>query len=613
MEQGVALGVFCILFGGIAMQWLAWRFRLPAIVLLFALGLLLGPGLEVLHPGDTFGRFLSPAVGLAVAIIVFEGGLALDFREWRAAGEGVLRLTAIALPINWGLGALAAHFIGQLGWGPSFLFGAITVVTGPTVVLPLLRHTRLQRRTAAFLRWEAILNDPVGAILATLVLQVLIVRQPYGDSHVLTTILLTLLLGLASAVVAGIAAALAIRSAFLRDQMPEILKTPVLIAVALLIYAGCNMIIEGAGLVASTVFGMALTNLRVPGISQLRRFKESLVVLMVSTLFVILAANLDRAVLARLSWPIVGLTITLLIVVRPLAIFLSTIRSSLTLPERLLSAWIAPRGIVAAAVAGVAGIRLRQAGYPTADLVMPAVFAVIAATMVLHGFTLRPLARRLKLTLSDVPGIALVGASPWSTDLARALTQIGVPVVLIDTYPGALQPARTAGIPVLQVELLSEHGQHALESCPIDYLIACTSDTIYNGLVCARLAPELGRERVFQLSPGIGRLDVERGLSRDARGKLFGEESWDFSLLERLHGQGWHFNVDQVVNADQGQDATLQAGAIFLLRVRRGGAISIHSTEDVANDDIHAGDLVVTMQAPEPVLTPKSGLTLSPT
>jgi NhaP-type Na+/H+ or K+/H+ antiporter len=600
MQEGVALGVLCVLFGGVLAQWVAWRVRIPAIVLLFALGLLLGPGLGVLHPSATFGRFLQPAVGLAVAIVVFEGGLALDLREWRSAGEGVLRLTAVALPLNWVLGALAAHFLGRLGWGPSVLFGAITVVTGPTVVLPLLRHTKLQRRAAAFLRWEAILNDPVGAILATLVLQVLLLQAKVGASgFMLVSLLPRLLLGLVVAVAAGILPALLVRAAFARDQMPEVLKTPVLLTLALVVCSVCNIIMEGAGLMAATVFGMALANLRVPGLSELRRFKESLVVLMVSALFILLTADLDRAVLARLSWPIVLLTLAILFVVRPLAIAVATARSSLSGAERLLAAWIAPRGIVAAAVAGVAGLRLQEAGYPTASLVMPAVFGVIAATMILHGFTLQPLARRLRLTLSDTPGLAILGASPWTTDLATALDRAGVPVLLVDTFPGALDEAREAGLLVLQAEILSQHGVHRLEDSPVDYLIAATPDPTYNGLVCARLAPEIGRERVFQLSPGAGRLDGYRGYSRDARGKVLGEEGWDAPLFARLFVEGWRFEVTPVPEAatpDESPPAV--PDGLLLLIVRASGALAVPSAEDVAPTLPLPGDRLVAMRRP---------------
>ena len=596
--NSAATGILCIVLGGVVAQWVAWRYRLPAIVLLFALGLAVGPGLGLLHPSASLGPYLQPIVSLAVAIIVFEGGLALDFRELRAAGEGVLRLTALALPINWFLGTMAAHFVGQLGWGPALLFGAITVVTGPTVVLPLLRHTRLQQRTASFLRWEAILNDPVGAILATLVLQILLVT---GTAHATQfgDIAGRLLLSIAASAALGILPALLVRALFLRDLMPEILKTPVLLALALSVASVANLIMDGAGLMSATAFGMALANLGVPGLADLRRFKESLVVLVVSALFITLTADLQRDVLGRLSWPILGLTATILFVVRPAAIVVSTLRSNLTTAERLLAAWIAPRGIVAAAVAGVAGLRLQQAGYASASLVTPSVFAVIAATMVLHGFSLRPLARRLKLTLSDEPGIAIVGASPWSTDLADALQEAGARVLLVDTFPGALAGARARGIPVLQAEILSQHGGERFEESPVEYLIAATPDSIYNGLICARMGPELGRERVFQCSPGADGVDRYRGLNRDARGKLLGEADWTVGGIEARHGGGWRFEVALEPDADLPVETTNDHKALDFALVRGGKSIVIRSGEDVSAFKPLPGDHVIRLTPPQ--------------
>ena len=193
MADSVILFVFLVLGASMLAQWVAWRFRLPAIVLLFALGLLFGPGLRIMHPSEMLGSAFHPLVSLAVALIVFEGGLVLDFRQLKEAGEGVVRLTLVALPINLLLGSIAAHYIGGMGWGPAFLFGSIVVVTGPTVVLPLLRHGKLKPRIAAFLRWEAILNDPVGAILATLVLEVLLMQPGEGSGTFFASMLPPLL------------------------------------------------------------------------------------------------------------------------------------------------------------------------------------------------------------------------------------------------------------------------------------------------------------------------------------------------------------------------------------------------------------------------------------
>ncbi len=586
MDQSIALGVLCVGVGGLAAQWIAWRFRLPAIVLLFAVGLAVGPGFQLLHPTASLGRFLQPAVGLAVAIVVFEGGLGLEFSELRAAGEGVLRLTAVALPINWLLGSAAAHWIGGLGWGASALFGAITVVTGPTVVLPLLRHTRLQRRAASFLKWEAIVNDPVGAVLATLVLQALLA----GRGHVAVfagDLALRMALALALSAALGIGLAFAIRFAFLHDHVPERLKTPMLLVAAATVYAVANLVLEGAGLAAATVLGIALTNLRVPGLAELRRFKESLVVLIVSGLFILLTADLSRATLVSLSWPVGALTLAVLFLVRPAAIWLATLGSALTFAERALAAWVAPRGIVAAAVAGVAGLKLQGAGYRGSELIVPCVFSVIAATMVLHGFTLRPLARRLKLTLSNQPGLAVLGAADWTADLCACLHEAGLPVLLIDTTPAKLTSAREAGVPVLRAEMLSDSGMEALDLRPVDYLIATTNDPVYNGLVCTRLAPELGRERVFQVSPGSRRLDERRGMSRESRGKVLGEESWDVSLFAELYADGFRFRM---TTGETGIDD------MRVLSVGEEGELTIFSAESDA--EAAEGDRVLVFAAP---------------
>lgn len=601
MTNVTAVAVLCIAVAGVFAQWLAWRFRLPAIVLLFAAGLAVGPGLQILNPAEAFGTAARPLIGLAVAIVVFEGGLALDVRELRAASEGVLRLTAVAAPISFVLATLAAHGLAGLAWGAALLYGAITVVTGPTVVLPLLRHTRLERRAASLLKWEAIVNDPMGALLAAIVLALLVARGATGGG-----LALELLGGLVASVALGTGAALMIRWLVRRDQLPEVLKTPILLAATLGVYVLGNLVMDEAGLAAATIFGVALANLGIPGIREVARFKESLVVLIVSALFIVLTASLDRGVFARLSSPVILLTVAMIVLVRPLSIGIATLGTTLTWKERFLTGWIAPRGIVAAAVAGAAGTKLNAAGVPGGDEVMPAVFALIAATMVLHGFSLGPLARRLGLTLGDRPGVAIVGATAWSVDFAKALSSTGIPVLMIDTYPGALDRARDERLPVLQAEVLSAHGEEALGEQRIDYLLAATSNDVYNSLVCARLAPELGRGRVFQLAPAGGDVDPWAGVDREWRGQILGAPAIDFATLRRQHKDGWRFAVTGQVAAADGPgdpspssetEGSLDAGSaapVALAIVRRSGLIQFASTETAAADAA-PGDQVITL------------------
>lgn len=571
--MGVAVGVLCIALGGVAAQWISWRLRMPAIVLLFAAGLLFGPGLQILDPGRQFGPGLRPIVDLAVAIVVFEGGLTLDIRELRAAGGGVLRLTTAAVAVTWLLGTLAARAITPMSWAAAVLFGAIVIVTGPTVVLPLLRQNRLQQRAASLLKWEAIVNDPIGAVLAAIVLQVLLARATSAHVPAAATAL-HLLGGLVAAIVLGPGSALLVTQAFIRDQVPESLKSPLLIALALSVYAVANLVMPQAGLVAATLFGVTLGNLNFPGLSELKRFKEALVILIVSALFVVLTAELDRATLSQLSWKIIALVAAMLFVVRPVSVLLATMGSDIPRAERLLVGWMAPRGVVAAAVSGLAGGALHGAGYGGALLVMPAVFALISASVVLHGFTLRPLARALGLNLGDAPGLAIIGASAWSTDMAAVLHQSGVLVLLVDTFPGALAKARAQGIPVLQAEVLSEHGEEALATRRVDYVFAATPDAVYNALVCVRLAPDLGRERVLQLPQESRRPRRRTAIGRESRGKVVGRPLIDYDTFEERYEAGWRFAV-----IEPDETAPPDAEAVELAVVDDSGALTFASVE----------------------------------
>ncbi|MFM2042972.1 MAG: hypothetical protein RLY86_1548, partial [Pseudomonadota bacterium] len=524
MDGDLAVTIAVIGAAGISAQWVAWRLGVPAIVLMLAAGLALGPGLGLLDPTATLGDLRAPAVGLAVAIIVFDGGLTLDIREWRAAGAGVRRLL-LAVPLGWALAAAAAHWIGGIDWPVAVVFGAIMIITGPTVILPLLRQARLQHRPAAFLKWEGILNDPIGAVLAVVAMEWFVLSagtaSAGGEGERLAG---DLLLRLGSGVVVGVATGLApaygIRALFHRDLAPEYLKTPILLAAVLGAFALADQVMHEAGLIAATVFGLALANIGVAGLEELKRFKESLTVFLVSGVFIILAADLDREVLARLSWPLLGTVLAVMLLVRPLAIGLATLGADLSGRERVLIAWIAPRGIVAAAMAGLAGGRMAEAGYGDADLLLPLVFAMIGATVVAHGFTIGPLARALGLAGRGREGVLIVGSWDFTIGLAMALRALDVPVIIADPDPRALAAARRAGLPTFRGDLLSERAEGVVELQDTAYLLAATADDAYNALLCARFASTMGRERVHQLAFRSGLEPGERTPTRDWRGKI---------------------------------------------------------------------------------------------
>lgn len=590
MEHHLELAVTLVVAIGLAAQWLAWRFSLPAIVLLTASGLLVGPGLGLVNPGTDFGGLLRPLVGLSVGVILFEGGFSLQLHEVRHTARAILRLTTLGVALAWLLGAASAHWVAGLSWPVAAVLGAILVITGPTVIGPLLRQARLQPRPASFLKWEGIINDPVGALLAILTFEYLIHSGPGSPLGEVAG-------GLVMA--AGIGAALGGGGGYLlgrgfdRGLVPEFLKAPILIAAVLLVYALANLVQAEAGLLATTTMGLVMGNMRLASSLELRRFKEHIVVLLISVLFVVLAADLDAALLADLDWRAAAFVAAMLVAVRPLASGLATMGAYMTWRERLLVAGVAPRGVVTAAMAGVLTPALVEHGYSDARLLLPLVFGVILVTVVVHGFTIRPLARWLGLVAARRDGVLLVGAQGWTVELARILNDLDIPVTLADSSWHRLRPARMAGLDTQSGELLSELGQQRLDLSGIGYLLAATDNDAYNALVCTRFAPELGRDRVFQLPTPEAEASEARELSHTLRGRVAFSEEATFDRMMQRHYLGWTFQLTRLTE-EFTYDDFLQhcpVNAENLLLVRDSGEVVFQSPEKPLEPD--TGDTIV--------------------
>jgi NhaP-type Na+/H+ or K+/H+ antiporter len=593
---------------GIGAQWLAWRLRVPSIVLLMAAGLIAGPALGVIRPHAQFGELLHPLVSLFVAVILFEGGLNLRLHELRHAGTGVVRLVALGVPLTWGLTAVAARALGGLEWPVALLFAAITVVTGPTVILPLLRQARLRKRPASYLRWEGIINDPAGALLAVLVFEFF----AHGDQ--LSDLGLNLGLALAASAALGWGGARGIAHAFSGGAVPEFLKPPVLLVAVAGVYGAANAVQAEAGLLAVTVMGMVLGNQRLAGLEELRRFKEYITVLLVSGVFILLTADLDPDLLASLDWRSVLLVAAVIFAVRPLAVWLATLGTGMDWRERALLGWIAPRGIVAAAVAGFFGPRMVEAGYPQGEQLLPLVFVLILATVLLHGLSIRWLARRLGLAAARGNGVLVIGASPWGQELARTLHELEVPVLLADTSWNRLRQARIAGIPVYFGEILSEAGDERLDIYEMSQLVALTPNDAYNALVCSHMANELGRTNVYQLPSHRTEGDEEgRELSYTLRGLPLLGEDYVFEALQRRHYQGWSFHRTRLTESytyeDHLRDRTGETVDVLLLHTD--GTVEFKMAEQPLEPS--PGDLLVTFRESKPVHREDANTEGSPT
>lgn len=526
---------------GVGSQWIAWRLRMPAIVLMLAAGVMIGPVLGIFDPARDIGPLMGPMISIAVAIILFEGGLTLNFHQLRDAAVGVKRLVFIGAPLGWITSALALHYGAGLSWQSSAVFGGIMIVTGPTVIAPLLRTARLARRPAALLQWEAIVNDPIGALAAVLAFEVVVVLNTTTE---VSTAVMDMIIGIVVATALGWAGGWGLATAFKRGQVPEYMKVPVLFALLLAVFGVSDAILHESGLLAVTIMGIVIANAHLPSYEELLRFKEHATVLLVSGVFILLAASLDFATLGQLTWRSIVFVLAVVLLARPFTVFVSLLGSGLPWREQVLVAFTGPRGVVLVAVAGLFGERLVALGIEDAALIPALAFALVAFTVVLHGFTLAPFGRALGLTGADQPGVVIVGGSDWSTALAEALVKAEVPVLMTDPNFGHLRTARAAGIPTYSGDILSEGAEQRLELISYDKVIAATDNDAYNTLVATDLAPEFGRENVFQIARG--KTDSARHqLPQTLGGKALGLDA-THSEIEDLFRQGWTFRVTRL-------------------------------------------------------------------
>jgi len=525
--------ILIILCAGLASQWLAWRFGLPAIVVLITSGLLLGPLSGIIELGLSQTE-LTELIGLGVAIILFEGGMDLKLGEVRRVGHGVGRLTILGPPLAWIFGALAAHFIAGLSWPVAWVLGAILVVTGPTVILPLLRQARLNKESTALLKWEGIVNDPVAVLMAVLIFQYFTLAG--NDWPEVIT-------GLGSAI--AVAALLGGLGGWLtgwlyrRGVVPAHLKAPLLMVLVLAVYWASNLIQHEAGLLTVTIMGLVIGNMELVEREPLRHFKENLTIVLLSVLFIVIPSQIKISQLELLDWRVAAFVLAVLLLVRPLAIGIATLGAPMRRKDKQLLAWIAPRGIVAAATAGIFGPAMVAAGYPDAAALLPIVFLIIIVTVLVHGLTLGPLARKMSLAAKEENGLLIVGASPWTMALAQTLKTLNVDVVVADGSYQRLKPIRMDGIKVYYGEILSEHAQHELEDEHLSFLLCATDNHYYNALVCKAQGYEFGHHRTFQLAPHQESDQEQKRLTLQQRGYFAFKPPTDFYTLEQRLRDGW--------------------------------------------------------------------------
>lgn len=595
MESNITLVLVLIVTLGIGAQWVAWRIKVPAIILLSILGVVFGPVMGVIQPEQAFGELFRPIIGLCVAIILFDGGLSLRLHELSEAGQGVRRLVFPGAPLAWVIYSLAAHYIGGLSWPVSLVFGAIIVVTGPTVIIPMLRQAGLKKRVGNIIKWEGIVNDPLGALLAVLVFEYFVFT---GGGAPAVEVIRNFLAAIFVSGGMGVAAAFLVGWAFPRGYVPEYLKPPVVIALVLLVFSLSNAVQAESGLLAATLFGVILGERDLPSIEELRRFKEYVAVFLVSIVFILLSASIDFEIMAQLDWRAGVLLAAIMVLARPVAVLLSMYKSDVPVNERMLVAWVAPRGIVAAAVAGFFAPAMIDAGYAEAELLVPLMFSLIFVTVAVNGGTVRWFAAKLDLAVSHRNGLLIVGASAWSTELARVLKDLGCSVTVADASWHRLKLLRMAGLNYFYGQVISESAHQRLDLTETGYLLAATDNDAYNALVCSGFANELGRDRVKQLPMTFGDEQDPKGYHRTIRGAtVFDENSIYDDLLEKFY-QGWRYQKTRITETYDSTRyfAEVPQGAVQLLMIRADGSLVFNTQKHPLQPKL--GDTVIALMPP---------------
>lgn len=499
---------------GILAQWVAWKFKIPAILPLILIGLFVGPvstlisedGSQWIQPiydgksGFFPDQNLFYFVSLAIGIILFEGGLTLRRGEVAKIGPVIGKLISLGSAVTFIGGGVAAHYIFGLDWRIAFLFSALIIVTGPTVITPILRNIPLKKDVSAVLKWEGILIDPIGALVAVLVFEFISVGGDAGyTKQALIEFGKIILIGFSFGISGGYALYYSIKKKFI----PHYLLNVVSLSVVLLIFVESDVFAHESGLLAVVVMGMFLGNSDLPSLKELLYFKESLSVLLISILFILLAANisLDDLLLVY-NWETAILLAVIIFVLRPMAVFLSTTGSSLKTNEKLFISWVGPRGIVAAGIASLFGTKLVEQGIPGAEYITPLVFAVVLVTVLLNAATARVFASIVGVFLKSSEGIIIIGASKVSRLIGNYLAKNNRHVVLVDTNASNIERARELGLEAINGSIYTGDLTDNIELNDVGYLLAMTGNSEINKQAIIKYRDTLGENGSFRLMSG---------------------------------------------------------------------------------------------------------------
>lgn len=540
MAENLLLGLAAIIIFGVGAQWLAWRTKLPAILLLLVAGIIAGPVTGILKPDLLMGDLLTPVISMSVGIILFEGGLSLRFSELRDIRGAVIKLVSIGVVVTWIIVSVSAFYIFEMSISLSVLLGAILVVTGPTVIIPLLRQVRPTSQVSSVLKWEGIVIDPIGALLAVLVFEVILTSGlSEATSLAIASILKTVIFG----TIIGLIGAGIIYLLLKRYMLPDFLQNPVTLMFVLGVFVASNMVQHESGLWATTVMGIALANQKSARIHHIVEFKENLRVLLLSALFILLAARVELSDLMQyLDWRIITFMLILILVARPISVYLSTIGSQLSGKEKIFLSWMAPRGVVAASISALFAIELVEFGFSTANELVPIVFIVIIATVAIYGLTASKVAEMLNVAKPSPRGFLILGAHPWARKIGSMLQKYNIKVILADSNWSNINKAKRMELDTYHGNILAEYAIDEINLDGVGKLLALTPNDEVNSLSVIRFADLFGSSEVFQLPAVAQTRRPVKEVPDSLSGRILFSEKLNYETISHLLSKGAFFD-----------------------------------------------------------------------
>ncbi len=561
-----AVLIAAIVLIGFLCQWLAWRIKLPAILFLLLAGIAFGPLSGALDPDALLGELLFPVVSLSVAIILFEGSLTLHFSEIRDLNAIVRRLVSIGALLTWILTAAVSKVLFGLDWSIAFLLGSLLVVTGPTVIVPMLRTVRPTARIGNVLRWEGIVIDPIGALLAVVAYEYIISAQ--SGTRALENSLLVFFEIIVIGTSLGLAAAQLLGFLLRKHWLPEFLQNFATIALVLGTFSFSNQLEHESGLLAVTVMGIYLANMRNIHVDHILSFKENLTVLLISGLFILLAARLEFSQLQAVGWAALILLLLMQFVIRPLMVFLCGYGTDLNWREKAMISWIGPRGIVAAAISGLFALQLEQRGSADGEILVAVTFFIIIGTVVLQSATAGMVASWLGVVEPAPRGALIIGANPVARAIGEALHKNGFTVLLADPSWENIREARLMGLPTFYGNPISEHADRNLDLVGIGRLIAVSPRREDNVLASMRYRHEFGRENIYavQTKAEASSAGKSTAISGSYKGEFIGAENFTFTKAMQWVRQGARISSTQISEEYSFDDfITQNAGSVIPL------------------------------------------------